>query len=79
MMVFCEHLVLEHQQQQLKLPKADQGNRYWPSGKAAWTVHHNTNLTWLGQSPPASQAGLRVGSSLYSLRLIGINCLHVRA
>ncbi len=28
---------------------------------------HNVNLTWLGHSPPASQAGLRVGSSLQPL------------
>ncbi len=35
-----------------------------PLGKAAWTVHHNTNLTRLGPSPPVNQAALRAGSSL---------------
>ncbi len=69
---FCVHWVLlEHLQQQLDLPDAqswaspDQGKRYGPSGQAAWTVHHNTNLTRQGYSTPASQAGLRVGSSIY--------------
>ncbi len=53
--------------QQLNLPEArsravpDQGKRYDPSGKA---VHHKTNLSRLGQSSPASQADLRVGSPL---------------
>jgi hypothetical protein len=71
MTVFCVHSVLEHQQQQLDLPKTrspaapDKGKRYGPSGKAAWTVNHDTNLTRLGHSrPPNSQAGLRDGSSL---------------
>jgi hypothetical protein len=67
MAVFCVHSILEHQQQQLDLPKArspaapDKGKRYGPSGKAAWTVHHNTRLC---HSSPASQQSFRVGSSL---------------
>jgi hypothetical protein len=35
------------------------------SGKAARTVHHNKNLNRLGHSLPASQSGLRFGSSLW--------------
>jgi hypothetical protein len=38
-----------------------------PSGQAAWTVHHVENHTLLGHSPPASQAGRRVGPALDSL------------
>jgi hypothetical protein len=34
------------------------------SGKAAWTVHHVQNHTLLTHSPPASQAGRRVGPAL---------------
>jgi hypothetical protein len=34
------------------------------SGQAAWTVHHVQNHTLLGHSPPASQAGRRVGPAL---------------
>ncbi len=37
---------------------------YGPSVKTAWTIHHNTNLSYLDPSPQASQAGLFVGSSL---------------
>ncbi len=70
MTVFCVHSVQEHQQQSLYLLEArswaasERGKLYSPSGKAAWTVHHNTNLPLLGHSPPASQVGLRDGSSL---------------
>ncbi len=35
-----------------------------PSGQAAWTVHHMKNDTLVGHSPPASQAGRRVGPAL---------------
>jgi hypothetical protein len=35
-----------------------------PSGQAARTVHHVQNHTLLGHSPPASQAGGRVGPAL---------------
>jgi hypothetical protein len=35
-----------------------------PSGQAAWTVHHVQNHTLLGHSPPACQAGRRVGQAL---------------
>ncbi len=45
-----------------------------PSGQAAWTVHHVQNDTMLGHSPPASQAGRRVGPALYSLRPL---CCHL--
>ncbi len=38
------------------------------SGQAAWTVHQVQNHTLLDYSPPASQAGRRVGPALYSLR-----------
>jgi hypothetical protein len=74
MTVFSVHSVLDHQQQLLYLLEArsgaalDQDKRTGPSGKAAWTVHNKKNLTRLGHSPPASQASLRVGSSLYSLQ-----------
>ncbi len=54
--VFCVHSVIEHQKQQLDLPEAhswaatDQGKRFGPSWKVAWTVHHYTNLTSQGHS-----------------------------
>jgi hypothetical protein len=35
-----------------------------PSGLAAWTVHHVQDYILLGHSPPASQAGRRVGPAL---------------
>jgi hypothetical protein len=69
--VFCVHSLLEHQKQQLALPEAqswaapDQGKRYGLLGQSAWTVHYNTNITRVRNSPPASQAGLRVGLSIY--------------
>ena len=45
-----------------------------PLGQAAWTVHHVQNHTLMGHSPPASQAGRRVGPALYSLRPL---CCHL--
>ncbi len=62
MPVFCVNSVLEHQQQQLNLPEARiwaapvHGKRYGPPGKAAWIVHHNTNLT-KARSLSSSQPG----------------------
>jgi hypothetical protein len=47
----------------------DRGKWCGPSGQVAWTVHHVKNHTLLGHSPPASQAGRRVGPALYSLAL----------
>jgi hypothetical protein len=64
MSVFCVHSVLEHQQEQLYLPEdrsraaPDQGKRYGPLVReGGMDLHHNTNLTQLGHSPPASQPG----------------------
>jgi hypothetical protein len=37
-----------------QLSSSSQGKWYSPSGKVAWTVHHNKNLTLLGHSPPAT-------------------------
>jgi hypothetical protein len=42
----------------------DQGKWCGPSGHAAWTVHHVQNHTLRGHSPPAIQAGRRVGPAL---------------
>jgi hypothetical protein len=44
-----------------------EGKRCCLPGKTAWTVHRSTNLTLLGHSPPACQAGLLLGhlSSLH--------------
>jgi hypothetical protein len=42
----------------------DQGMWCGPSGQAAWTVNYVQNHTLLGHSPPASQAGRRVGLAL---------------
>ncbi len=42
--------VLQHQQRQLDLPEG-QDKRNSPSGKVAWSVHHNTNLSgWVPSS-----------------------------
>jgi hypothetical protein len=42
----------------------DRGKWCGPSGQAAWTVNYVQNHTLLGHSPPASQAGRRVGTVL---------------
>jgi hypothetical protein len=43
----------------------DRGNKWCgPSGLVARTVYHVQNHTLLGHSPPASQAGRRVGPVL---------------
>ncbi len=39
----------------------DRGKWCCPSEQAAWTVKHVKNHTLLGDSPPASQVGRRVG------------------
>jgi hypothetical protein len=59
MTVFCVHLVIDQ--------PPDRGKWCGLSEQAAWTVHHVKNHTLLGHSPPASQAGRRVGPALYSL------------
>jgi hypothetical protein len=45
-------------------PRDDRVKWCGPSGQVAWTVHHVKNHTLLGHSPPASQAGRRVGPAL---------------
>jgi hypothetical protein len=51
----------------------DRGKWCGPSGQAAWTVHHVQNHSLLGHSPPASQAGRRVGPSLLAFGLTVYN------
>jgi hypothetical protein len=43
----------------------DQGKWCGPLGQSAWTVRQIQNQTLLGHSPPASQAGRRVGPALW--------------
>ncbi len=50
-----------------RLAAPNQVWRYGPSGKTAWSVHHNTNLTRLRQPPTASH-GASVLGHLSSLR-----------
>jgi hypothetical protein len=61
MTVFCEHLVIDQPQTGTSGVAHREKAACGGSGQAAWTVHYVHNHTLLGNSPPASQAGRRVG------------------
>ena len=72
MSVFCVHLVIHQQLQQLDLPEAHswaaprQGRQYRTS--RLWPAHHSTNHPSPSPLLQLGRAGRRVGSILYRLR-----------